>query len=113
MAVATVTRTDEQIQTDVLAELRWDARVRPNEIGVVVKDGVVTLSGYVDSYAKLWAADAGHRVAHTTVHVHGGVGIDLDGEAHRFFTGAKRNEFALGGATEQARTVGRLLAAEA
>ena len=63
MAVATVTRTDEQIQTDVLAELRWDARVRPNEIGVVVKDGVVTLSGYVDSYAKLWAAeDAAHRV---------------------------------------------------
>ena len=37
--------------------------------------------------AKLWAADAGHRVAHTTVHVHGGVGIDLDGEAHRYFTG--------------------------
>ena len=40
--------------------------------------------------AKLWAADAGHRVAHTTVHVHGGVGIDLDGEAHRYFTAAKR-----------------------
>ena len=33
--------------------------------------------------AKLWAADAGHRVAHTTVHVHGGVGIDLDYELHR------------------------------
>ena len=62
--------------------------------------------------AKLWAADAGHRVAHTTVHVHGGVGIDLDGEAHRFFTGAKRNEFTLGGATEQARTIGSLLATE-
>lgn len=63
--------------------------------------------------AKLWAADAGHRVAHTAVHVHGGVGIDLDGEAHRFFTGAKRNEFVLGGATEQARAIGRLLAVEA
>lgn len=63
--------------------------------------------------AKLWAADAGHRVAHTTVHVHGGVGIDLDGEAHRFFTGAKRNEFTLGGSTEQARAIGRLMAAEA
>ena len=63
--------------------------------------------------AKLWAADAGHRVAHTTVHVHGGVGIDLDGEAHRYFTGAKRNEFVLGGATEQARAIGRVLATEA
>ena len=52
--------------------------------------------------AKLWAADAGHRIAHTTVHVHGGVGIDLDGEAHRYFTSAKRYEFLHGGATEQA-----------
>ena len=52
--------------------------------------------------AKLWAADAGHRLAHTTVHVHGGVGIDLDGEAHRYFTAAKRFEFLHGGATEQA-----------
>ncbi len=62
--------------------------------------------------AKLWAADAGHRLAHTTVHVHGGVGIDLDGEAHRFFTTAKRFEFAYGGTTEQALAVGRALAAE-
>ncbi|HCB03822.1 MAG TPA: acyl-CoA dehydrogenase [Nocardioides bacterium] len=62
--------------------------------------------------AKLWAADAGHRIAHTTVHVHGGVGIDLDGEAHRYFTAAKRFEFLHGGATEQALAVGRALAAE-
>jgi alkylation response protein AidB-like acyl-CoA dehydrogenase len=62
--------------------------------------------------AKLWAADAGHRVAHTTVHVHGGVGIDLDGEAHRYFTAAKRNEFNLGGTTDQARVLGGLLAQE-
>jgi alkylation response protein AidB-like acyl-CoA dehydrogenase len=62
--------------------------------------------------AKLWAADAGHRLAHTTVHVHGGVGIDLDGEAHRYFTTAKRFEFLFGGATEQALTIGRALAAE-
>lgn len=60
--------------------------------------------------AKLWAADAGHRLAHTTVHVHGGVGIDLDGEAHRYFTSAKRFEFLFGGATEQALLIGRALA---
>ena len=60
--------------------------------------------------AKLWAADAGHRLAHTAVHVHGGVGIDLDGEAHRYFTSAKRFEFLFGGATEQALLVGRALA---
>ena len=62
--------------------------------------------------AKLWAADAGHRVAHTTVHVHGGVGIDLDGDAHRYFTAAKRHEFFLGGTTDQSRAIGRLLAGQ-
>src|SRR3977135_2116661 len=63
MAVATETRTDAQIQADVLAELKWEPRVIPNEIGVIVKDGVVTLTGWVDSYTKRWAAeDAAHRV---------------------------------------------------
>jgi osmotically-inducible protein OsmY len=64
MATSTVsTRTDDQIQTDVLAELKWDARVRANEIGVSVKDGIVTLTGRVDSYLERWAAeDAAHRV---------------------------------------------------
>ncbi len=61
--------------------------------------------------AKLWAADAGHKLAHTTVHVHGGVGIDLDGEAHRYFTSAKRFEFVWGSATEQALNIGRTFAA--
>ena len=59
----TPTRTDEEIQREVLAELKWDPRVRPNEIGVIVKDGVVTLTGWVDSYQKKWAAEeAAHRV---------------------------------------------------
>ena len=62
-ATATETRTDEEIQRDVIAELRWDARVKPNEIGVQVKGGVVTLTGWVDSYMKKWAAEeAAHRV---------------------------------------------------
>src|SRR5258707_4762976 len=57
MAVATLTKTDEEIQRDVLAELKWDARLQPNEIGVIVKDGVVTLTGWVDSYLKKWNAE--------------------------------------------------------
>src|SRR5258708_22683593 len=56
-------RTDEAIQTDVLEELKWDAHVRPNEIGVAVKDGIVTLNGWVDSFLKKMAAqEAAHRV---------------------------------------------------
>lgn len=61
--------------------------------------------------AKFWAADAGHRVAHTAVHIHGGTGIDLDGRAHRYFTAAKRTEFTLGSATAQLLRLGAELAA--
>ncbi|HKC91023.1 MAG TPA: BON domain-containing protein [Candidatus Limnocylindria bacterium] len=63
MAVMTGAKTDQEIQRNVLEELQWDARVQPNEIGVAVKDGVVTLTGWVDSYTKKWAAEeAAHRV---------------------------------------------------
>jgi osmotically-inducible protein OsmY len=57
MATATLSRTDQEIQNSVLAELKWDAQVQPNEIGVIVKDGVVTLTGWVDSYLKKWSAE--------------------------------------------------------
>lgn len=60
--------------------------------------------------AAFWAADAGHRVAHTIVHVHGGVGIDIDHPVHRYFLAAKQTEFALGGATGQLCRIGRELA---
>lgn len=60
--------------------------------------------------AAFWAADAGHRVAHTIVHVHGGVGVDTDHPVHRYFLSAKDTEFALGGATGQLRRIGRELA---
>src|SRR5260370_28046411 len=56
-------RTDEAIQADILEELKWDTRVQPNEIGVAVKDGIVTLTGWVDSYLKKMAAEeAAHRI---------------------------------------------------
>jgi osmotically-inducible protein OsmY len=62
-----MTRTDEQMQRDVLDELKWDARVHPNEIGVAVKDGIVTLTGEVDAYAKKWAAEeAAQRIRGVT-----------------------------------------------
>jgi osmotically-inducible protein OsmY len=63
MATPAVIRSDDQIQMDVLDELKWDARVQPNEIGVAVKGGIVSLLGWVDSYTKRWAAEeAAHRV---------------------------------------------------
>jgi hypothetical protein len=45
------------------AELKFESRVQPSEISVSVKDGVVMLTGYVDSYLKKWSAEkAAHRV---------------------------------------------------
>ncbi|MGV0812438.1 acyl-CoA dehydrogenase family protein [Mycolicibacterium boenickei] len=60
--------------------------------------------------AAFWAAEAGHRVAHTAVHVHGGVGIDMDHPVHRYFLAAKQTEFGVGGATGQLLRIGRELA---
>jgi 3-oxocholest-4-en-26-oyl-CoA dehydrogenase beta subunit len=60
--------------------------------------------------AAFWAAEAGHRVAHTAVHVHGGVGIDVDHPVHRYFLAAKQTEFTVGGATGQLLRIGRELA---
>jgi len=50
-------KTDAELQQDVMNELKWEPIVKAAEIGVAVKDGVVTLSGYVDSYVKRWAAE--------------------------------------------------------
>ena len=94
---------DGYIDTRFLALTVWQAAWRLDE-RLPATEAVAT--------AKLWASDAGHRVAHTTVHIHGGVGIDLDGAAHRYFTAATRYDFEYGGATEQALRLGRLLATE-
>jgi osmotically-inducible protein OsmY len=56
-------KSDAQIQQDVLNELAWDTRLAASAIAVEVKQGLVTLSGCVDSYARyLAAADATQQV---------------------------------------------------
>jgi osmotically-inducible protein OsmY len=56
--------TDKDIQQAILRELEWEPQVKSNEIGVAVKDGIVTFSGYVDSYTKRYHAErAAKRVA--------------------------------------------------
>ncbi len=57
-------KTDSQLQKDVLAELAWEPSVHAAQIGVEVRDGVVTLAGHVSSYAEKWAAErAAQRVS--------------------------------------------------
>ena len=56
-------KTDSQLQQDVMAELNWEPAVNAAQIGVEVKDGVVTLAGEVSSYSeKLNAERATQRV---------------------------------------------------
>jgi osmotically-inducible protein OsmY len=75
--------TDEDIQRDVQEELKWDTRVRPNEIGVAVKDGIVTLTGWVDSYLKKIAAEEdAHRVPGVKAVVNE-IEVHLPGSAER------------------------------
>ena len=50
-------KTDAQIQKDVMAQLHWEPVLNAAEIGVAVKDGIVTLSGIVDTYTKKLAAE--------------------------------------------------------
>jgi osmotically-inducible protein OsmY len=58
-----IMKTDSQIKSDVLNELKWDSRVDETDVGVQVKEGIVTLVGSVDVYAKKIAArEAAHRV---------------------------------------------------
>lgn len=57
-------RTDAQIQSAVLDELKWEPAVRETDVGVSVKNGIVTLSGFVETYAQKYAAErAAERVA--------------------------------------------------
>ena len=50
-------RTDSDIQRDITAELKWDPSLRTENIAIGVRDGVVTLAGFVDSYYDKWQAE--------------------------------------------------------
>src|SRR5690348_15717034 len=57
-------KSDSTLKQDVMEELMWDPRIGRSEIGVAVKEGVVTLSGEVGSYPKKEAAvKAAERVS--------------------------------------------------
>lgn len=57
-------KTDAQLQSDVEAELAWDSEVTHTNVGVLAKDGVVTLTGYPASYSEKYAIErAAPRVA--------------------------------------------------
>jgi alkylation response protein AidB-like acyl-CoA dehydrogenase len=98
---------DAYIQVQALRLALWSAAWKlGSEAAETSDDDVVSAV----ATAKFWAAEAGHHVSHTSVHVHGGAGIDVDHQLHRYFLAAKRAEFELGSATAQLHTLGRILA---
>jgi osmotically-inducible protein OsmY len=57
-------KTDTQIKKDIQEELEWDPAIDPTGVGILVKDGVVTLTGHLSSYSeKLAAEQAAQRVS--------------------------------------------------
>jgi osmotically-inducible protein OsmY len=67
-------KTDSNLKRDVEAELAADPAVRSDAIGVVVKDGVVTVSGHLESYPEKWAVE---RALQRVAGVHA-VALELD-----------------------------------
>jgi alkylation response protein AidB-like acyl-CoA dehydrogenase len=63
--------------------------------------------------AKYWAAAGGSRVVRAAQHLHGGVGVDREYPLHRYYLYARQLELTLGGATQQLRRLGRLIADDA
>ncbi|NUU26198.1 MAG: acyl-CoA dehydrogenase, partial [Streptomycetaceae bacterium] len=88
---------DCYIDVEAVRLTTWQAAWQVGE-GLDASEAIAT--------AKFWASEAGHRVAHAVVHVHGGMGIAEEYFVHRYFVHAKQNEFSLGGANEQALRIG-------
>ena len=58
---------------------------------------------------KYWICESGHIAGHIFLHLHGGIGQDLDYPVHRFFSWAKKQEAYLGGADQHAAQLGKLI----
>ena len=99
---AALKAADAYIDTEAMRATMWQAAWRLSQ-GMDASDAVAV--------AKWWAADAGHRVVHTTQHLHGGLGADVDYPIHRYFLWGKQIEVMLGGASQQLARLGRDIAA--
>ena len=76
-------RTDSEIKSDVEAELKWDPDIDSTDIGVAVKNGVVTLTGYVRSYASQYQAEADVKRVSGVVGVANDLKVKLPSEGQR------------------------------
>jgi len=78
-----ITITDRELQQDVLRELAWEPSVDASHIGVAVKDGIVTLTGHVPTYADKWAAEKAAKRVHAVKAVANELEVRLPGSSKR------------------------------
>ncbi len=95
---------DAYIDVQAMRSTMWEAAWRIDNGHSGEKEAAI---------AKWWACRGGHRVTHTTQHLHGGIGADIDYPIHRFFLRLKHLAYTLGGASEQLAKLGALIADEA
>lgn len=88
-------KTDAQLKEDVGDELEWEPSVNAAQVGVAVKDGVVTLSGHLDSYAEK------HAIERVVQRVHGVKAIALEVDV-KLDPGHQRSDSEVAAAAESA-----------
>ena len=81
--MSTATLTDAQLQRDVLDELKWEPSVDAAHIGVSVKEGIVTLTGHVSSYAEKYAAERAAKRVYGVKAVANELDVKLPGSSRR------------------------------
>jgi len=81
MSIATM--SDIDLQQDVLDELKWEPSVNAAQIGVSAKDGVVTLTGYVSSFAEKYAAEKAAKRVHGVRAIANEIDVKLPGSSQR------------------------------
>jgi len=88
-------KTDAQLKQDILAELSWDPAIRSTDVGVIVKDGVVTLTGHLAHYPEKAA------VEHAVQRVSGvrAIAIEMDVQLE---PGLARNDSDIAASAEHA-----------
>jgi osmotically-inducible protein OsmY len=76
-------RTDSQLQSDVMAELRWQPGIDAANIGVAVKNGIVTLTGTVPSYSERYNAEEAVKRMYGVTAVVNNIEVRLPGSIGR------------------------------
>jgi len=76
-------KSDSDIKRDLEAELKWDPDIDATDIAVAVKDGVVTLTGFVRSYTQKWQAECDTKRVSGVTGVANDIVVRLPGSSER------------------------------